>query len=115
MLLMSGGLGMVALDRVAEQLLAISNDLQLITLAGRNKKLLSQLEMVRKKASDRVVVVGYTQAIERLMAASSLAVGKSGGLTGSECLTWHKHRFGIFPVEYWFFGVLAVAIFLMTY
>jgi processive 1,2-diacylglycerol beta-glucosyltransferase len=85
-LLMSGGAGMGGMIKVARRLLSINEDFQLLALAGRNVRLLSDLQRIALEHPNRMFPMGYTSTIERVMAASDLAITKSGGLTTSECL-----------------------------
>ena len=85
-LLMGGGAGMGRLDDVAERLLQLNGHYQLVALAGRNHTLLEALRSVSERHRGRLVVQGYTEKIERLMACADVAVTKPGGLTVSECL-----------------------------
>ncbi len=85
-LLMGGGAGLGGLDDVAERLVALDHDVQLIALAGRNAEMLKRLEALAKRHPGRLVAQGFTHRVERLMAASDLVITKPGGLTTSECL-----------------------------
>lgn len=84
-LLMGGGAGLGGLDEVAERLLALEADFQLIALAGRNAKMLERLHALAA-AHPRLVAQGFTDRVERLMTACDLIITKPGGLTTSECL-----------------------------
>lgn len=90
--LMAGGAGVGAgtggggLDRTAARLLAMPGDFQVAALAGRNEKLLGDLNRLAAEHPGRLFPMGFTRSIERLMAASDVAVTKPGGLTTSECL-----------------------------
>jgi processive 1,2-diacylglycerol beta-glucosyltransferase len=85
-LLMGGGAGLGGLDDVAEKLLAIDADFQLIALAGRNAAMLARLQSIAARSASRLVAQGFTDRVERLMAACDLVITKPGGLTTSECL-----------------------------
>jgi processive 1,2-diacylglycerol beta-glucosyltransferase len=85
-LMMSGGFGVGAIDQLAERLLAIPADFQLIALAGRNAELLARLQELSAKHPGRLLAQPFTRTIERLMACADLAISKPGGLTTSECL-----------------------------
>ena len=61
-------------------------DFQLVALAGRNEKLLTDLQRDRTAPPRRFFPMGFTRTIERVMAAADLAITKPGGLTTSECL-----------------------------
>ena len=86
LLMMSGGAGVGGLEVLAERLLQLPGDFQLVALAGKNQNLLAELQTVAAKYPDRLFPMGFTRVIERIMAASDLAITKPGGLTTSECL-----------------------------
>ena len=86
LLLMSGGTGMSNAVPLARRLLAIDGNFQLVALAGRNERLLTELQKMARIHPGKLFPMGYTNTIERVMAASDLAITKSGGLTTAECL-----------------------------
>ena len=55
-------------------------------MAGRNERLLHELRRIAANHPGRLFPLGFTRTIERVMAASDLAITKPGGLTTSECL-----------------------------
>ena len=85
-LLMGGGEGIGGLAGIAERLLALDADFQLIALAGKNAEALASLRALAKRFPRRLVAQGFTDRIERLMACADFAITKPGGLTASECL-----------------------------
>lgn len=86
LLMMSGGYGVGAIDQLAERVMSIPGDFQLITLAGRNAELLGRLQALASRYPGRVLPLGFTTTIERVMACADVAITKPGGLTTSECL-----------------------------
>jgi processive 1,2-diacylglycerol beta-glucosyltransferase len=90
--LMSGGAGVGAgtggggMDATAARLLAMPGNFQLIAMAGRNEKLLADLNRLAEAHPGRLFPMGFTRTIERIMTAADVAVTKPGGLTSSECL-----------------------------
>jgi len=86
LLMMSGGMGVGGIEQLAERLLMLQGDFQVVALAGRNEKLLAGLQALAARFPGRLVPLGFTTVIERVMAASDLAITKPGGLTTSECL-----------------------------
>jgi processive 1,2-diacylglycerol beta-glucosyltransferase len=86
LLMMSGGAGLGALDALAERLLEMDGDFQLIALAGRNEGMLAALRRLGETHRGRLYASGFTPDVERLMACSDLVITKPGGLTTSECL-----------------------------
>jgi processive 1,2-diacylglycerol beta-glucosyltransferase len=86
LLMMSGGAGVGGIGELAERLMRLEGDFQLVALAGKNQNLLTELQTVADKHPGRLFPMGFTRVIERIMAASDLAITKPGGLTTSECL-----------------------------
>lgn len=86
LLMMSGGAGVGGLGQLAERLLGLEGDFQLVALAGRNERLLEELEELAAFHPGRLFPMGFTRVIERIMASADLAITKPGGLTTSECL-----------------------------
>jgi len=85
-LLMGGGAGLGSLDTIAQRLLALDGDFQLIVLAGKNAQALAALQELAQRYPGRLLAQGFTNQVERLMACADLVITKPGGLTTSECL-----------------------------
>jgi processive 1,2-diacylglycerol beta-glucosyltransferase len=86
LLLMGGGAGLGSLDTIAQRLLGLDGDFQLIVLAGKNAQALAALQALALRHPGRMVAQGFTNQVERLMACADLVITKPGGLTTSECL-----------------------------
>ena len=98
LLMMSGGLGVGGTHELAERLLELKMNCQVIALAGKNKKLLKTLDKLAEKFPGKLFPMGFTRTIERVMAASDLAISKPGGLTTSECLAMGLPMVVISPI-----------------
>jgi processive 1,2-diacylglycerol beta-glucosyltransferase len=98
MLLMAGGFGVSRIDITARSLLNLRDDIQLITLAGKNKKLFTKTQHVAAEFPGRMAAVGFTSTVEQLLAASTVVITKPGGLTTSECLAMGKPMIVINPI-----------------
>jgi processive 1,2-diacylglycerol beta-glucosyltransferase len=85
-MMMSGGAGIGETFELAERLLNLNGELQVVAIAGKNDKSLKRLRSLARNYPGRLFPMGFTTTIERIMAASDLAVTKPGGLTSSECL-----------------------------
>ncbi|MEW7851290.1 glycosyltransferase [Massilia aurea] len=85
-LLMGGGAGLGGLSLVAQQLLAIPGNFQLIVLAGKNAVELAALQRLAVRFPGRLAAQGFTDGVERLMACADLVITKPGGATTAECL-----------------------------
>ncbi|MFA6294522.1 MAG: glycosyltransferase [Victivallales bacterium] len=97
-LLMSGGLGVGGTHLIAERLLNICSDFQIMALAGKNKALLEELKKLERAFPGKLKPAGFTSTIEVNMAASDLAISKPGGLTTSECLAMGLPMIVISPI-----------------
>ena len=86
LILMAGGLGVCGIYSLTEHLLGIEQELQIISLAGKNQKLLADLQELAKKSPGRLVPMGFTTTIEKVMVASDLAITKPDCLSSSKCL-----------------------------
>ncbi len=86
LLVMTGGAGLAGGAALIERLAALPGDFQIVALAGRNERLLADYRKLAAANPGRLFPLGFTTAIERVMATADLAVTKPGGLTVSECL-----------------------------
>ena len=85
-LIMGGGQGLGPIKDVVKSLLRSKLNLQLIVLAGTNKKLLKWLGRIKKKSAKKIIFYDYVDNVDELMEISALIVSKPGGLTTSEVL-----------------------------
>lgn len=97
-LMMSGGLGVGNLANMAKALLQLPNDFQIIALAGKNQTMLEELQALAARHPARLLPMGFTNSIEKLMAISDIAITKPGGLTSSECLAMHLPMIVVSPI-----------------
>lgn len=67
--------------------LAQMHDLHLLFMVGRDSEYANHLRAVLTEHSvDNVSIIGYTEEVAKLMAASDFAICKPGGLTVTECI-----------------------------
>ncbi|MHB0955841.1 MAG: MGDG synthase family glycosyltransferase [Pirellulaceae bacterium] len=83
---LSGGFGVGPVDQLLKQLLEVKTPVEVVVVAGRNEELRRRLELVQPPERHRLVVVGYTEKMDELMAVADVVVSKPGGLTTSEAL-----------------------------
>ena len=81
-----------------DELLRLDDHFQLIALAGKNETLLATLRDIADHYPDRFLPLGFTNAVEQVMAASDLVVTKPGGLTTSECLAMGLPMIVVSPI-----------------
>ena len=98
LILMAGGLGVGGIFELTERLLKMEENFQIISLAGKNKALLSDLTELSMRFPGKLHPMGFTKTIERVMAASDVAVTKPGGLTSSECLAMGLPMIVVSPI-----------------
>ncbi len=85
----AGWVGGGNIPRIFEQMVEQGSQLgntQAIFLAGRNEELRRDADRMVRRASFPIKVIGYTDAMERLMRAADVMVSKLGGLTTFEAL-----------------------------
>ena len=89
MFINAGWIGGGNIPRIFEHLVEHGEQIkhsQAIFLAGRNDKLREQAIELAKRAPFPTKVIGYTNAMEKLMGAADIMVSKLGGLTTFEAL-----------------------------
>jgi processive 1,2-diacylglycerol beta-glucosyltransferase len=97
-LMMAGGAGVGSLDEMAQRLLKLPDDLQIVALAGRNAELLKRLQTLAKQHPKKLFPIGFTTTVERVMTAADLVVSKPGGLSVSECLAKQRPMLLVSPI-----------------
>jgi processive 1,2-diacylglycerol beta-glucosyltransferase len=97
-LMMSGGVGIQGIETLAVELLHLDKDLQVVALAGKNRALLAILGEIAKDYPGRLLPLGFTTEVDRLMVAADMAVTKPGGLTTSECLAMGLPMIVVSPI-----------------
>jgi processive 1,2-diacylglycerol beta-glucosyltransferase len=97
-LLMSGGSGLGGTEQLAARLLKLNRKMQIVVIAGKNQELLATLQEMAPQHPQRLFPLGFTNTIERVMAAADVAITKSGGLTTSECLALSLPMIVISPI-----------------
>ncbi len=97
-LVMTGGAGTNGGAAMVERLLTIDEDLQIVALAGRNAQLRDRYQSLARNAPARMLALGFTSNVERIMACADIAVTKPGGLSTSECLAMALPMLLIAPI-----------------
>lgn len=87
LLLMGGSMGHGDIAGVVEELDAIPQDFQIISVCGNNTAAKEAIDALHTKK--RVMNLGFTKEVDLLMDASDVIVTKPGGLTTSEALAKH--------------------------
>ncbi|QNH20346.1 Processive diacylglycerol beta-glucosyltransferase [Xanthomonas sp. GW] len=98
LLMASGGAGVGDLASMVERALGMASDFQVIAVAGRNAETHARLSALALRHPGRMIAVGFTDEMHKLMAAADLVVTKPGGLTVSECLALGKPMLLISPI-----------------
>jgi len=83
-LLMGGGMGPTRMDRVAASLCESELPMQLLAVAGHDRKALKRLARLNAKHRNTLHVVGWTDQTAALMQLASVLITKSGGVTLAE-------------------------------
>ncbi|WP_058301398.1 MGDG synthase family glycosyltransferase [Gorillibacterium timonense] len=86
-LLMGGGLGMIAKESSSLLLTGdIAVDAQFVLICGRNRKLQESLAKELADCRHSITITGYVDNVHEWMAAADLLITKPGGLTTSEAI-----------------------------
>lgn len=82
------GLGKSKTLEIFENLIKNFTDIQIIAIAGKNKKMKENFEKIvlENNKSENVKILEYTNQVPELMSISDLVISKPGGLTTSESL-----------------------------
>lgn len=89
-LMLAGGMGLNPLKAAVEKLFSLPDEVQIITVAGKNESLRTQLDALRPPPSIRLLNLGYVRNMHELLTLSNVVITKPGGLTVSECLAKKK-------------------------
>ncbi|MBU0503350.1 MAG: glycosyltransferase [Candidatus Omnitrophota bacterium] len=85
-LIMGGSHGLGPITTIIKSLDKVKPEIQLIIIAGANKKLYNFLKKKTKKLKKRILLLGFTDNVHELMAISTLLITKPGGMSLSEAL-----------------------------
>jgi processive 1,2-diacylglycerol beta-glucosyltransferase len=85
-LLLSGGFGVGPIEQLFEATLTIEHPIEMVVVCGRNEDLRRKLAQHPLPRRHRATIMGYTTAIDELMAVADVVISKPGGLTSAEVL-----------------------------
>lgn len=94
-LLMAGSIGMNALYDAVASLVRMPEDIQVITVCGKNERL---REKITSLGSPHIIPLGYVNNVHRLMDAADWIITKPGGLSTSESLAKNLPMLLIDPI-----------------
>ncbi|MCU0560862.1 MAG: glycosyltransferase [Desulfobacterales bacterium] len=86
LLLLSGGFGVGPMEQIFSGMLALDTAAELVVVCGRNEALRERLNRASAPPRHRVTIIGFTEAIDELMAVADVVISKPGGLTSAEVL-----------------------------
>jgi processive 1,2-diacylglycerol beta-glucosyltransferase len=85
-LLLSGGFGVGPIEQLFDATLTIELPIEIVVVCGRNEDLRRKLAQHPLPPRHRATVLGFTTAIDELMAVADVVISKPGGLTSAEVL-----------------------------
>ncbi|MFT8315247.1 MAG: glycosyltransferase [Clostridium sp.] len=85
-LMMGGSLGMGRISEIYSQIANSTKNIQIIVVAGNNKKLYTKLMSIKKTSNVDTRILGFTKDVNKYMQCSDILITKPGGLTISEAL-----------------------------
>lgn len=83
-LIMGGSLGIGKIASVYSQISKLTLDIQIIVIAGNNKKLYTELMNLKQNSNVPTSILGFTENVNKYMQCSDLLLTKPGGLTITE-------------------------------
>ncbi|KKP93008.1 MAG: Monogalactosyldiacylglycerol synthase [Parcubacteria group bacterium GW2011_GWA1_36_12] len=86
-LVLGGAAGRSPFLEIIESLEDVQGTVQILAVAGNNKKLAQKLEIAKAKLKNKITVFGYARNMHELMRVSDILITKAGGLTVSEALS----------------------------
>jgi processive 1,2-diacylglycerol beta-glucosyltransferase len=86
LLIMGGGQGLGPIKDAVKSLMKLEMNLQMIVIAGTNKKLLTWLKKAAMTSNKKILHYEFADNVEELMEISTAIVTKPGGMTTSESL-----------------------------
>ncbi len=94
------GLGKTRTIEIFEGFVKYCTDMQIISIAGKNEKMMLAFQKIVSKygKENSVVVLEYTNQVPEFMSISDLVVTKPGGLTTTESLASHLPMVIINPI-----------------
>jgi processive 1,2-diacylglycerol beta-glucosyltransferase len=97
-LIMGGGQGLGPIKTIIKSLEKLSSSIQEIIVTGSNKKLYNSLKRKIKKYKNKILLFGYADNINELMAISNIIISKPGGVTSAEALAKHLPMIIVKPI-----------------
>lgn len=85
-LVMGGGQGLGPIKKILKSLVKVDFKLQIIILAGVNKKLIKELRNMADKTENKILIYEFANNVDELMELATLIITKPGGMTTAECL-----------------------------
>ncbi|MBF0484757.1 MAG: hypothetical protein HQL25_08655 [Candidatus Omnitrophica bacterium] len=85
-LVMGGGQGLGPMKKIVKSLGTMDTDVEVVVLAGKNKKVVNNVKKLAKKTGKKIVPMGFMKNVDEYMDAASIIITKPGGITTAECL-----------------------------
>ncbi|MCI8761150.1 MAG: hypothetical protein HFJ34_08650 [Clostridia bacterium] len=94
------GLGKTRTFEILDNLIHVSDDMQIIAIAGKNEKMKLKFEEIVQKndAKNRVKILSFTNQVPELMSICDVVVTKPGGMTTTESLASYLPMIIINPI-----------------
>lgn len=86
LLVMGGGQGLLPLVDLVQMINNVSEPVQLIVVAGKNTQAISKLQNLTLQANHRLILFGFVEMVDELMAIADAIITKPGGMTVAEAL-----------------------------
>ena len=89
-LFLSAGFAVGDTERAIHGMWLDRRDVQVVAICGRNERMRRRIERLARPSGATLRALGFVEDVASWMAAADLVVGKSGGITVSECMAMGK-------------------------
>lgn len=97
-LVIGGGFGVGPIEAIVKTIDSVSRPLNIIAICGHNEELFNDLNALRPRMKDTMVVFGFVNNVYEYMEIADLLISKSGGITVSESLAKELPMLIIAPI-----------------
>lgn len=97
-LLLAGGTGLMRADHYVAALLPHADTWSITVVCGKNDDLVKKVLVAAGPMTNKITIIGWTDALSEYIKNSDIIITKPGGLTTSECLAAGKFMILVSPI-----------------
>ena len=97
-LIIGGGFGVGPIQEIVQAMNEVSKPIQALVICGHNKKLVEDMEALKKNLKIKLKVMGFVDNVYEYMEIADVLISKSGGITVTESLAKELPMIVIAPI-----------------